>query len=216
MFKSTLKNVGLAILLMVLASTHTASARQAISWNLSRDLLLNGMATNPKGVWAFMENVTGNTNPAKYTLLPTYSSPCDWSFWNATAPSGFVCWEDLKMHGVIGFGLDGFLEMHPPSEGKINNQVVLRWTSPVAGNISVSGRISLVNSTCGDGVNWYFRTQSTVLQSGVIAKGLGATFPVQILPMTKAAKLYFVVDSKANNYCDSVYLDMLITHLSPK
>jgi hypothetical protein len=212
MLKNTLKNLVLALMLMLLTSANTAIARQALSWNLSRDLILTGMATNPKGVWAFMQNVPGNTNPTKYTLLPKYLAPCDLSFWGNTANPDFVCWEDIKSNSVIGVAEDGILDLHPGA----NNQVILRWTSPVVGNIGISGRISAVNPACGDGANWYLRTQFNVLQSGVLAKGQGATFNIQILPVTKAQKIYFVIDKKANNFCDSTNLDMLITYQTPK
>lgn len=210
MLKNTLKNAVLASLLMFLP-VNMAIAATTLSWNLQLDLRA-GMATNPKGVWAFMQSIPSNKNPAKYRLLPTYQNPCDLSRWNVPATPVYSCWQDLASHSVISVPIKGTpnVGVHPG----INNQVILRWQSPIAGNISITGGLTDSDPACGDGIKWYLRTESTILKEAVLANGKSATFSLPGLPVKKSARLYLVIDKGKNNWCDATDIAFNIKQLT--
>jgi len=201
----------LASTLALLSFANSAMAGQALSWNLSRDMM-NGIATNPKGVWAFMQNAPGNDDPANYTLLPTYCpAPCESypaAFWRDPSSAAGIS-ITKKTYVFSGYTLPkGIPHAHPGTE----NQVIFRWRSPISGTISLLGRVSDISPACGDGVTWYLKNGSATLLSGVLPNGTtGSTFVALDLPVTKATRLYFIIDKSANYFCDSTNLDMLIT-----
>lgn len=55
-----LKFLGMAGVL-ALTFCNTATAGKALSWNLSRDMMI-GITTNPTGVWAFMQILLVSTS----------------------------------------------------------------------------------------------------------------------------------------------------------
>jgi hypothetical protein len=194
------------VLAITLSPAYAAPAKQILSWNLSRDVMTD-FAKNPSGVWAFMENNLGNTNPAKYRLLPTFSAPCDMSFWDVPKTIGFNCWQNLKSLDdlIIGVG-NGVLEMHPGTQ----RQILIRWKSPVTANISILGRISHLNKDHSDGIKWYIKTDQNVLQAKVIKNGQSAQVNIQVLSVKKGSNLYFVIDKAKDNGWDTTELDVLI------
>ena len=103
--------------------------------------------------------------------------------------------------------MQGVITAHPGING---NEPILRWTSPISGNVSISGRVTDVDNACGDGILWSLEQENKVLQSGA-AKANSATFSAQSLPVTKGANFYFIIDMGANWGCDTTNLDMLIT-----
>ncbi|SJM91713.1 multicopper oxidase domain-containing protein [Crenothrix polyspora] len=210
-----LKNIALASTLILL-SINTALA--ALSWNFKSDIRAE-LSPTQKGVWGFMQNIPGNTKPAKYTLLPTYQSNCDLTRWHVPRDPNFSCWQDIKSEAVIGTPTKGtfYLYMIP---GK-DNQLILRWQSPIAGNVSMTGRVTdtddgLINCNKGghDGIKWFLRTETAILKQGVIANGKGASFAIPRLPVKKAARLYVVIDKGKNNWCDSTDVDWSIKQLT--
>lgn len=220
--KKTMKKLFkiLALTALLLSSSATM-AGQALSWNLSRDMM-TGITTNPKGVWSFMQTQTLHSS-GLYTLLPTYSTPCVHA---SLALINFLnCWQDSTAIGTstaIGVTTKttsfstipvlsrGIPFLHPGSD----RSVVVRWKSPVSGNINLVGRISDIDSSCGDGIDWFVDYQNTTLVSGTIANGAGATFFKQNVPVLKGKSLYFIIDRGINNEhrCDSTNLDVIITH----
>jgi hypothetical protein len=208
MLTTTLKNLALTSALIVL-TTNTVLAATALSWNLARDMSID-IGSNPSGAWSFMQNPLGNNAPAKFILLPSYSAPCDFSFWNAPIRPQYSCWQNLNDPGIIGVE-KGRAFMHPGA----NNQLVLRWTSPITGKISILGRIGGDNPTpnCGDGIKWYVRTQSNTLIAKLVPPNRqGITFQIQTLSVKTGASLYFIADKIKNTWCDSMDVDILITH----
>jgi spore coat protein A, manganese oxidase len=206
-----LKNLALTSALILLF-TNTALA--TVSWRFQNDMQ-GGMPTNPKGVWAFMQNALSNNNPAKYTLLPTYQKRCDLSRWSVPADPFLNCWQDLTADSLIAGFTQGtpYVKLHPG----INNQVIVRWQSPVAGNISLTGRIADIDPACvanGDGIKWSIRTEAKVLKAGIIANAKTAAFFISSLPVKKSERLYFVIDKDKNNFCDATSVDVDIRQLA--
>lgn len=210
---SKLQTFVLVSTLALLLFTNSAMAGQERSWNLSR-AMMNGIATNPKGVWAFMQNAPGNDDPANYTLLPIYCSPCESdpaAGWND--PSSQAGISITKKNYIFEDSTSRFrlLKGIPHAHPGFQNQVIFRWSSPVSGTISLLGRVSDINPDCGDGIKWYLKSGSATLQSGALRNGRGSTFVALNLPVTKETKLYFIIDKKGEYACDSTNLDMMIT-----
>ncbi|POZ52182.1 hypothetical protein [Methylovulum psychrotolerans] len=214
MSKNTLKTFALIGAVALLSFGNLAIAGVAKSWNLSRSVM-NGVPSNPWGVWAFMQNTPGNDDPAKYTLLQKHTLP----------PCGKYpqeCWADLSTLAGISIPKKAFIFEDNTSHFRLRkgifhahpgfqNQVILRWASPVSGAISLLGRVSDINPDCGDGIKWYLKKDSAILQSGVLANGMGSTFIASDIQVTKETKLYVVIDKKGDYACDSTNIDMLIT-----
>jgi hypothetical protein len=216
MFKS--KIVVLVCALGLLSFVDSAMAGQALSWNLSRDMM-TGITKNPKGVWAFMESQALHS-PVDYKLFPTYSSRC---LDNQSTPIKFMsCWQDstvIHTAAIIGVTTRtisfrtvpvvtrGVPYLHPGSD----RAVIIRWKSPVSGNVDISGRVSDIDSSCGDGINWFIDKQNSTLLSRA-ENGTGSKFYQQNIPVTKGQSLYFIIDRGNNNEsCDSTALDLIIT-----
>lgn len=211
-----LKFLGMAGVL-VLTFCNTATAGKALSWNLSRDMMI-GITTNPTGVWAFMQNTSGIDQPANYTLLPQYYSPC---FVNTPL---LHCWRETDANGtypVVGVAKKTFtyrLTTHtqgiPLLHPGLNIPVILRWKSPINGKVNIMGRVSDIDyiSGVGDGINWSLKNKdATVIKSGTLDNGEGATFSAHNIVMRKGESLYFSVDMKNNLNSDSTNLDIIIT-----
>lgn len=193
---------------IALSSANTAVAGEALSWNLSRDMM-NDMSKNPSGVWAFMQNTAIEHDPWNYTLLKKSSASLlsyPMNNWRGTSnqpyigvPTRTYNWKKVASKGVV--------HLHPGDNG---TQPVVRWRSPINGTISILGRVSDVDAGCGDGVGWSLEQGYEVLQSGFI-NGEGAVFSVQELEVSKGTDLYFIVDMGDNYVCDTTNLDMIIT-----
>lgn len=207
-----------AVLLLSLFSLMGTSLNtwaDAMSWNLARDVVFIKSNPAPNSPWAFMQNASGTNNPENYTLLP---------FFKADDCNGnpVTCWQDpasrahvsvhFKPYTFTGNGTfsltPGSVAFHPGE----NSQTIIRWSSPIVGEVNVLGRVNHVHDTCGDGVAWSLNVDGTVIQSGSLARGKGTVFSATKVPVTKSSALYFVLDKKANFSCDTSTIDMLITN----
>ena len=209
MIKYTLGNVTLICLLVLFNPIQTTLAGQALSWNFKLDTVA-GFPNNPHGVWAYMQNNPKNTNPAKYTLLPTYQTACNLSRWNIPIDKNLNCWQDLNSHVV--FAALSKNQPYPYMHPGFVNQFIIRWTSPINGNVGVLGTINSGDPSCGDGIKWFIRTTSNILQAGLLQNGQGRDFFLRSLSVKKGSNLYFIIDKNKNNDCDGTSLDILITN----
>jgi hypothetical protein len=208
MLKRTVRNLSLLCLLFLAHALQTAWAGKALSWNFKQDTI-GGIPKNPNGAWAYMQNNPINTNPAKFTLLPTYQAACNLSRWGMPLDKNLNCWQDLASHAAIMALSKGnpYPYMHP---GYVN-QIIIRWTSPINGDVSVLGTINSDNAACGDGIKWFVKTATNNLLAGVLKHGEGRPFFIRILPVKKGSPVYFIIDKNKNNDCDGSSLDLLIT-----
>ncbi|MBX8547079.1 hypothetical protein K5D53_20860 [Pseudomonas cichorii] len=201
-------------MLMLSGLSLNSFADTAMSWNLARDMLLAKESAPAGFPWAFMQNTTTVNEAANYTLTPNFMlDQC------GTLPA--TCWRDtvtesyvavLKAnHNFSGGGgsfvfKQGDVALHP---GK-NSQTIIRWSSPIAGNISILGRVNDLHASCGDGIGWSVMSGDTVLQSGNLANGGSSTFSLSNVPVSATSSIYFVFDKKANYSCDATSIDVLI------
>ncbi len=205
------KNVALKVLGFVgafaLLSANTVMAGEALSWNLSRDMM-TGIAKNPTDVWSFMETQTLH-KAANYQLMPDYSASC---LWGGVASEGFVCWQDLSTNILIGTSTQTVAQGIPKFVPAFDRAVLVRWKSPISGKINLMGRVSDTDNGGGDGINWFVDYQNKTLLSGTV-NGTGNTFFKQNIPVTKGQSLYFIIDRGVNNdaFYDSTQLDIFIT-----
>lgn len=207
-------SVSLLGLLACFGASMSAFADTAMSWNLARDVILAKESAPPGSPWSFMQNSSGVSKAENYILLPYFKADsCN----NLPA----TCWMDqvsgahvsvhMKPYTYTANGsftiAAGNVAFHPGQ----NSQTVIRWTSPVVGEINILGRVNSVHDSCGDGVAWSLNQGDTVLQSGSLVRGSGAVFSVSKVPVTQSSAIYLVLDKKANYVCDTSTIDMLIT-----
>ncbi|MFZ2727548.1 MAG: hypothetical protein WAX77_14930 [Methylococcaceae bacterium] len=204
------------ISILALTTSEIANAGSALSWNLSRDMI-EGIAKNPNGVWTFMKNTTGVDNPVNYSQLSHYHSPC------YQITPYLDCWHINKNNGIyplVGiatktFKYRGITETQgiPLFHPGANSPVILRWKSPIDGNVSVMGRVSAFDQNCnGDGINWAFKDKNAVIiKSGHLNNCTGHVFSAENIAVIKGDSLYFSIDMNGTTYNDSTNLDMLIT-----
>ncbi|QIH09501.1 MULTISPECIES: hypothetical protein [unclassified Pseudomonas] len=201
-------------LLVLFGISMNASADTAMSWNLARDVILAKESSPPGSTWTFMQNSSGVNKAENYVQLPYFKA-------DSCSSLAATCWMDqvsgshvsvhLKPYTYTANGTfsiaAGNVAFHPGQ----NSQTVIRWASPVVGEVNILGRVNSVHDSCGDGVAWSLNLGDTVLQSGSLARGNGAVFSASKVPVTKSSAIYFVLDKKANYTCDTSTIDMLIT-----
>lgn len=202
------------ITVLALSLINTAVAEKIYSWNLS-SAMAKHIDLNSRGVWAFMQNISGSDDPANYTLLPDYSSTC-------FGVGPLKCWRNthVSFAPIIGIATETFTYrsvkhvkeapfMHPGD----NVPVIIRWQSPIGGKINITGRISAIDrSCCGDGVNWALKNNSAeIIRYGHLNQGQSAAFTAQDIDIKKGENLYFSVAMNNSSKYDSARLNLLIT-----
>jgi len=215
------RKVSAALLLVALAASLSTSAiaGPALSWNLSRDIMLHTTATNPDGVWTYMSAPMGSLlQQGTYTALSQFQLPCAgilqsrcWTTPAANGPLVFV--SDIDQPTYV-FNADAGV---PVVAGNSTDAVVVRWTSPFSGNIKISGRFSDITSNmwCGDGVNWHIAKGNNTLASGALnftTTPDGKVFSLST-NVNSGTNINFIVDAGPNgdSTCDATELDLLIT-----
>ncbi|QFZ13484.1 hypothetical protein EH233_16470 [Anabaena sp. YBS01] len=198
---------------------------QPLSWNLSRDLMI-GFNGNPTRTWTFMKAQTIH-NPGSYQSLEKLASPC--RNYVGVLLTNIRCWQRVETPSAFipyfgvyhlnpstpipvpdsSIGLAGLAVAHPT----VNNAVVLRWTSPIQGQVSVLGRIAPVGA-CGNGIKWFLdqENQPQTLLSGSTNSiaGQASSFIKSDIQVSVGSSLYFIIDSDGNENCDTTTLDILI------
>ena len=212
----------LLIMAVLLSTIVDVAADQVRSWNLSRAMInhvsiINKSSTQP---WQFLQSTILHS-PIDYTLLPLYSSTCING--DGSEITGLKCWQtdDTGTNAIIGvptrtykwrnlFRLTrGVPHLHPG----FDRSVIIRWTSPVTGGISIHGRVASIHRGCGDGIDWFVDHENKTLLSGSL-KAAGDVVSVDGVPMIKGESIYFIIDRKSNHGCDTSNLDVIITSVS--
>ena len=213
--------LSVAAIAAALVACTTASATPAHSWNLSRSMM-NGFTSNPFGegqVWTAMYDAVGETlNPAKYQPMPNFVSNYDgrpndaWTF----PPSHSLIVQAPTGTFLLGNNPPiqrGTPLMHP-GPGKSS---VIRWMSPINGQVQVLARVSDANAGCGNGVTWAVLRDGVSVASGTLANGVNGDVVQLSLPVQSSnggyggTALYFVVSPNGNNHqCDTTIFDVLI------
>lgn len=209
------KFLTVAVIAAAITISTATSAAPAHSWNLSRSMM-NGFNANPFGegqVWTAMYDAVGETlNPANFQAMPTFlpsynNSPQDaWAFPNSHSLIVMVTTAPLPM-GASPMVPRGTPMLHPGP----GNSSVIRWTSPINGQVQVLGRVSDANAGCGNGVNWTVLRDGSTVAAGTLANGANGDVVSFSAPVQPGTSLYFVVSPNGNNHqCDSTIFDVLI------
>ena len=203
-----------AVMMLAVASSASVESAVTDSWNLSRDMM-NGITTNPFGVgnvWMAMYDAVGTShNPANYQAMPTYDPNYMgylWAVWKnisqyallvGVATQTFIFSNGTSYFTVI----QGTPTLHPGP----NLSSIIRWQSPINGNINIMGRIADLDFACGNGIEWFVDKGNFTLMSGTLVNN-GATILQQNIPVSQGTDLYFIVSSKNNNGCDTTSLEV--------
>lgn len=236
---------------VTLTPVNHVAAAACSSWNLYSDFRTTPNQANPNPdscgnptVWSFAKSTAAVHNPANYALLSGYTdnfatttgldgwynaasaSPIQTPFvmknTNAT-PATFAGSVTVPPHSIV---------VHPGSEASAAEgyYVVVGWTSPIAGSVSVTGGVSDDDPNgagAADGIAWsidsFKASTNTTLTSGSYPNGGAQAFPtgtggpasVTNIPVAVGDVLYFVVDPGANYFNDSTNLDVTITASAP-
>lgn len=229
---------------------------QSYSWNLSRDVMTPSapatyLSVNPtvpttpaNGVWTFAMLQAGILSP-----LPFLNTACAAPF--SIPLTTTICWESspgvLPLVGASptatvnmnnGFSMfdliQGMVLMHPAN----NAQAVVSWrsgassagTAGFSGNVRILGRISDLDTQCGDGVQLRIRKSTvpgplpipfgstvnvpfTSVPAAPIVFNSSKTFTVASTSVAPGTEIMFIIDKVGNELCDSTSLDVLITAL---
>jgi Bacterial Ig-like domain (group 3) len=217
-------------------SNHLASSGQTIvavtaaRWSLSQGIEASALSATPlnpfpdsyghPGVWELMLSAGTARDPSTYSDLTFVGQvPCN--------PAGVVAWTQAPGSDLVGvaevnttdttlYGLpcaptaverphEAFLHPGP------SDDVLVAWHSPLAGTVSVTGRIVDADCGGGDGVAWYIEQGSVDVASGAIKNCGKQRFPSGLtLHVARGTTLYFVIDPKANYGWDLTEVDVAI------
>ncbi|MBJ7898842.1 MAG: hypothetical protein GC158_02725 [Cyanobacteria bacterium RI_101] len=100
--------------------------------------------------------------------------------------------------------------MHPTYD----QYAIVGWKAPFSGLFDVEGFFRDIDSSFGDGVNWFIDKGSETLQSGSVGEAFpdkSQSFSFSDLSMNQGELLYFIVDINNIDYCDSTELSLSIT-----
>lgn len=199
----------------LIAANASAENEVSYSWNLSRDMM-SGISTNPFGlgrIWTAMYDDAGTShNDFYYKIMPSYNAKyLNYSFpvWANTIVPSFLVGVPTKSFYYIGFTLiKGMPVLHPSP----TLSTIIRWKSPINGKVSISGGIADADPACGDGVDWFVDKGKYTLMSGTLPNGnSGQSILQQNIPVSVGSMIYFIVSPKNDPFCDTTYLDVIIT-----
>lgn len=177
-------------------------------WDPYADFEVGSHAANPSGdaygnpgVWAYLYGPGTSREPAGYVLMPSFDTST-----NRWTVPGF---QTLEIYPVS----DGTaVELHPFKTGNEGARTaILRWTSPVAAQVSVRARF-IVGQTCpvrGDGVIASIDDGATRLWTADVPEGDTASFDSTVV-VQPGSTLYFVVEPGIDSNCDTTTLVLRI------
>lgn len=190
---------------------------------------INLAITDPKtaGGWYKTDqiSVSGLDNTAPLPKLPSYRFAEDFSStqgqkqWYYMQGSGTsysnMSWDQAnsRWQGTQAYSiLRGNAFFHPD-----NNDTVLAWKAPAAGNITINGNPRKQNGSCGDGVQVKIMKNTNQLWPVSGWHTIGSADQVGIthqLATTVAQNdmIYFVVNKNGNNSCDGTIWNPVIDY----
>jgi len=152
-----------------------------------------------EGVWSYRRSTKSAHDPLDYFLLPVFTSDA---------------WQDRDYVNLfIGVGAaDGALYIHPWSDGTVRKHAILGWTSPITGEVSVSGAVVRVQSDCevpSANVIFTIDRGAETLHTVAVDVGGSATFDLTAT-VSAGETLYFVFDADSDARCDLTALRLVI------
>lgn len=160
------------------------------------------------GVWSYLASPNLIRDPTSYALLPGFSDLDGRQQWDAP---GYV-------NLLVGH-VDGTASMLMHSYGgriigdTFGRSAILGWTSPIAGQIRISGAARLPDlSVCNVpvmGSIWSIDKGAATLQSTVLGPAGSTSFDLTTT-VAKGDTLYFVHDPGYDSHCDMLVVDLEI------
>jgi uncharacterized repeat protein (TIGR01451 family) len=198
-------------------------------WNLNDDFRTTPNQENPNrdsygnaGVWQFMRSPTLTRDPQTYTNLvhfePALSNIQGLEAWQGNIFGGF----SNNFHPEIIKNITGVAQvmgsctfptdttfMHPAPD----QLAIVRWVSPIAGNISITGTITDQDANDGGGINWYLDKGTTSLDSGQVWFGSSQNLStnLQNISVEIGESIYLAIDPAGDYYYDTTRIDLTIT-----
>ena len=209
-----------AATLLALCMAGPAQAGPALSWNLSRDIMHNTPNNNPNGPWTYMWSATPH-NESTYFAFNVFDAPCQS---NGGQLASTRCWRDA----VQGFKPVLIVADQPVTAGTVplsvgvpiaypgpTQAVIVRWISPATGIARIGARLSDIDPSCGNGIQWSIDKHNTTIVQGNITNttpGYGRSISTKA-SVAVGDPLYFIIEagSAANSSCDPTEIDLLIT-----
>ncbi len=183
----------------------------AFSWNLSRDMMRNNVATNPFGKqsnWTAMYDMEGTShNPSNYAPLSTLRS---------LSNGNYMAWGHSSIPWLnVGVPVndDAYYEEGLPTVSPATREsAIVQWVSPIAGVVNIAISLKDLEWSCGDGVDWFVDLEDSTLLEGNIPNGdFGESSYKTRVNLEAGSRLYFIVSPREDNNCDWTSLDVLIT-----
>jgi pimeloyl-ACP methyl ester carboxylesterase len=205
-----------------------APALAATSWDMLRDFRPAPQQANPSGVWSYLQT-QDSQNYRNYLLLPTFTAAALGGISGLEQWSGTDQYGDADYLPEVGVNETGSsqtyktfawpshtLKVHPDS----GNDVVVRWTSPISGTVSVKGSVDHIDDACGDGILWYIDKDGVALASGSVYQstqdfgaGTGGSALASI-PVSAGDAIDFGVNDNGDVNCDSTLMSGIVTQLT--
>lgn len=196
----------LGTLLEGVGSDPSSTQQEALTWDAAAEFRRAPSQMNPSpdshgngGVWSYRRSTNSAHDPLDYVLLPTFDADR---------------WQDANYVNLfIGIGAaEGTLYLHPWSDGAVRKHAVLGWTSPIAGEVAISGAVSRVQGDCevpSANVIFSIDRGAAILHTIAVDVGQSATFDLTAT-VSVGETLYFVFDADSDARCDLTALRLVI------
>ena len=189
-------------------------APAALTWNYANDFQDR---SNPgpdlygnANVWSYGEVPVGTQHDAGTAKLYT-------QMWTL---SGQRCWHSDILESltpddcVIPGGSPPATDVDPAS----TRDTFIRWTSPITGNVSITGGLRDADGNCGDGISWFLDQNGNSLVAGTIPNRGSDVFPSTLssIPVVVGDTITLLVGPgpTTDYFCDSTAVDLTITQLA--
>src|SRR5262245_19628898 len=163
---------------LLLAALFEAASSPLFAGDLCWNVALDFSEVQGGNNWSYGYRESGGP----FTLMPEFS-PVSWSVHYSGPPP--IYWTHITLLGnetlMHPNGLTTSLGREP-----VDHEAVLRWTSPLAGDVIVATSAGKENTSGGNGVDWIVRKNDSTLQSffipfnDVLGISYEATMPVEV------------------------------------
>ncbi len=188
------------------ATASATNAPEPRTWDAVADFRSGPNQLNPSpdsygnpGVWSYMRGPSPH-DPASYELLPRFE-PHGWLFDEFTGP-------------YVGLGaLDGTLYLIPMNARAIGSPAVLRWTSPITGDVAIDGRVFRPADACDDPSGSVTLSVDHAGESlTTVGPGLGQSVGFQVVASVATGdSIYFIVEAGPGTPCQVTLMRIEIT-----
>jgi len=213
----------------------TSDAR---SYAYTRQYLFSGdiYGVNPFGdscgnsdVWRFMKSGLAGASSTPYTLITEYTQA-------GFDVVGLIRWQnnlsdDNSQLPIVGINTTNrnqtykFISwpantvlVHP----SISQDVIVGWHSHIQGIIQIEGSVTDMDPSCGDGISWSIYSDSAKTAQGDISNGGKQNFmsgkifkDLKSVSVKRGDYIYFIINAKNSEHCDSTALAVAITNVTP-